>query len=172
MNNNRLIEAIVFESNAGHTEKYAQLLAQETKLPCMSLSDAIKILPEGIPVIFMGWLMAGQVAGYKKAEKRFSVKVICTVGMSRTDLQTPDVRKKYKLTCDFPIFYLQGGFELDKLSGVYRVMMSTMKNTAAKSLEKKENKSDEEKEMLDIMTNGADLVDKEKLTDIINWLKE
>lgn len=61
---------------------------------------------------------------------------------------------------------LQGGFDINKLTGIYKILMSTMKNTADK------NKSETEKEMLDLMINGGNKVSLEKLTKVIDWYKK
>ena len=62
-----MIEAIVYTSNTGYTEEYARMLSKSTGLRALLLKDAVKALKRGTPVIYMGWLMAGIINGYKKA---------------------------------------------------------------------------------------------------------
>ena len=57
---------IVYTSNTGYTEKYAKLLGEQLGLPVFSAEQADS-LPEGTEVLYLGWLMAGVVKGYKKA---------------------------------------------------------------------------------------------------------
>ena len=55
--------AIVYTSNTGCTAQYASLLGGETGLRVYPLEDAMKNLPQGSPVIYLGWLAAGSVQG-------------------------------------------------------------------------------------------------------------
>jgi hypothetical protein len=48
-----------------------------------------------------------------------------------------------------PFFYLQGGFDIRKLHGLYRFMMKNMMNIMKKKLEAKPDKTADEIEALD-----------------------
>ena len=61
------MKAIVFTSNTGTTEKYARLLADKTGLPAYSSEQARRELADGSEIIYLGWLKAGEIAGYAKA---------------------------------------------------------------------------------------------------------
>lgn len=82
------MKAIVYTSNTGSAAQYAALLAKETALPVYALAEAVKKLPRGTEILYVGWLMAGTVKGYKKAAKRFAVQAVCAVGMFETGTQT------------------------------------------------------------------------------------
>lgn len=58
--------AILYNSNTGFTERYAKMLGEKTGLPVFSAENPPK---KGTAVIYMGWLMAGSVFGYKKPQK-------------------------------------------------------------------------------------------------------
>lgn len=164
-----MMKAIVYVSETGHTKKYAEFLGEKIGLPVYDLNTAAKELPGGTEVIYLGWLMAGTVQGYKKAAKRFEVKVVCGVGMSGDDSQLVDMRKANRFPDSMPIFYLQGGFELDKLHGIHKLMMKTMKSTVGKGLADKQNRTPEEDAMLDLLLHGGDLVSADNLSVIVNW---
>ena len=68
------MKAIVFTSNTGTTEKYARLLADKTGLPAYSSEQARREIADGSEIIYLGWLKAGEIAGYAKAAKRYSMK--------------------------------------------------------------------------------------------------
>ena len=138
-------------------------------LPVFSLKDAKKSMTVNEEIIYLGWLMAGTVKGLKQAGKRFSVKAVCGVGMSGGDTQIADMRKKNSLGDSIPVFYLQGGFEIDKLHGIYRLMMKTMQASAGKQVSGKTDQSPEEKEMLDLLVNGGNKVSKANTDKIIEW---
>lgn len=166
------MQAIIFTSNTGHTQEYAQMLGEELGLPCYDLKQAKSNLPSGVDVIYLGWIMAGNVQGLKKALRRYSVKAVCAVGMSGNDKQLEEIYDKYMFLEDTPIFYLQGGMEYQKLKGVYKFMIGTVKKVMGKKLEAKEEKTQDEQEMLDLIVNGKSMVSKEKLSEVLAYLKE
>jgi predicted NodU family carbamoyl transferase len=160
------IDAIVYESNTGFTRKYAELLSQATDLPAYERKMAGTNVKKDSAVFYMGWLLAGSVKGFKKARSKFRIKGLAAVGMSNpADEAALDAVLKYRQD-DMPAFYLQGGFDKNKLRGIYKFMM----NNVSSSLSKKENKTDAELQMLDITANGADFIKKENLDPIIAWI--
>ncbi|MGM9681942.1 MAG: hypothetical protein ACI3XR_10625 [Eubacteriales bacterium] len=162
--------AIVYTSNTGFTEKYARLLGAKTGLPVYSLSAAEK-LPKGSEILYLGWLMAGKVQGYKKAAKSFQVCALCGVGMGATGSQLSDVRKANAIPEDLPVFTLQGGFDMTKLHGIYKLMMTVMAKTAGKGLADKPDRTPEEDTMLELLTRGGDCVREENLGSVLEWFE-
>lgn len=167
-----MVKAIVFKSRTGHTKKYAELFGEKSGLPVYELKTAVKELPKNAEIIYLGWLMAGKVKGYKKAAKRFTVNAVCGVGMSQGDTQLTDMRKANDFPEGLPVFYLQGGFEIEKLHGIYKLMMKTIKAAVGKGLSDKENRTPEEDTMLQLLLRGGDTVSSENLTDLLNWFKK
>ncbi|MDD6435280.1 MAG: hypothetical protein PUF77_02685 [Clostridiales bacterium] len=166
------IQALVYTSNAGHTREYAKLLGEAAKLPVYELSEAEKELPSGSGVFYLGWIMAGQIKGLKAAAKKYKVYAVAGVGMARTGTQLADLRKTNGIAPTIPVFSIQGGFEMDKLKGMYRLMMITMKKTVAKGLKEKANRTPEEEENLRLLEVGGDLVDKANLEEILSWMDQ
>ena len=162
---------IVYTSNTGYTEKYAKLLGEQLGLPAFSAEQADS-LPEGTEVLYLGWLMAGVVKGYKKAAQRFSVAAVCGGGMGPAGSQDSDVRKNNAIPQEVPVFTLQGGFDRTKLHGIYRFMMGVMIKVMGSSLRKKENRTPEEDAMLEMVTNGGDFVDVRQLDGVIAWYRQ
>ena len=162
---------IVYTSNTGYTEKYAKLLGEQLGLPAFSAEQADS-LPEGTEILYLGWLMAGVVKGYKKAAQRFSVAAVCGVGMGPAGSQDSDVRKNNAIPQEVPVFTLQGGFDRTKLHGIYRFMMGVMIKVMGSSLRKKENRTPEEDAMLEMVTNGGDFVDVRQLDGVIAWYRQ
>lgn len=164
-----MIQAIVYVSQTGHTKHYAEMLGEKVGLPVYELTDANKKLPPKSEIIYLGWLMAGTVKGYKKASKRFDIDALCGVGMTGGDSQLADMRKANQISDDLPLFYLQGGFEMDKLHGIYKLMMQIMKKTAGKGLAEKQSRTHEEDDMLELLLNGGNEVSAGKLSEILSW---
>ncbi len=163
------MDAIVYTSETGTTYEYAKILSEKTGIPLSSLSEAKKTLKENSDIIYLGWIMAGKVIGFKKADKLFNVKILCAVGMSADDKQTESIKKSGNISV--PVFALQGGFNINKLHGIYKFMMKTMQRTAGKALAKKENKTPDEIDMLDMLLNGKSKVSENNLLPVIERMK-
>ena len=165
------MNAIIYTTNTGSTERYAKLLAQETGLSAYSLTEAQKAVPTGTEVIYLGWIAAGAVKGYAKAAKHYRVKAVCAVGMGQTGTQTESVRKKAAVPASIPLFTLQGNFNVKKLHGIYRPMMEIMVKTAGKSLAAKKDRTPEEDDMLSMMLHGGERVKIENLSAVLDWYR-
>lgn len=163
------MEAIIYTTNTGSTERYAKLLSNETGLPAYSLAEAKKTVFAGAEVIYLGWIMAGAVKHYAAAAKRYQVRAVCGVGMGQTGTQVDSVRKKTAVPAHIPVFTLQGGFDVRKLHGIYRPMMEIMVKTVGKSLTAKENRTQEEDDMLDMMRRGGERVKFDHLKAVLAW---
>ena len=161
--------AIIYKSNTDYTKQYAELLGKKTELPVYSLEEAMQRKVSDRSVIFLGWLMAGKVQGYKKAAKRYNIAAVCGVGMGATGSQLQDVQKANILPPSMPVFTLQGGFDMKRLHGVYKLMMTVMKNTVGKSLARKPDRTPDEDTMLDLLENGGSRVSVENLTSLLDW---
>lgn len=163
------MEAIIYSSNTGFTEQYAKMLSNATGLPAYSLKQAGNVKNDA-SIIYMGWICASGVNGYKKAAKRYDIKAVCGVGMAKCGVQLDDVIKANQLE-DKKAFTLQGGFDMKKLKGIYRIMMGTMAKTVGKKLAQKADRTQDEDEMLNLMQNGGNKVCIEYLQPVIDWCK-
>ena len=163
------MNAIIYTTNTGSTERYARLLAQKTGLPVYSLAEAKKRVFAGAEVIYLGWIMAGSVKGYAEAAKRYRVRAVCAVGMEQTGTQADSVRKKLAVPADIPLFTLQGNFDVKKLHGIYRLMMEIMVKTAGKALAEKKGRTPDEDDMLDMMRCGGERVKAGNLGAVLDW---
>lgn len=164
--------AIVYTSNTGYTAQYAALLGGKTGLPVWPLSDAGGKLPQGAPVLYLGWLAAGKVQGYGKAAKQFRIQALCAVGMAASGSQIQDVQKANNIPAGLPVFTLQGGFDLKRLRGMYRLMMLVMSKAVAKKLAAKPDRTAEESDLLDLFQNGGSRVSMANLLPVLRWLEE
>ena len=165
------MKAIIYTSNTGSTAEYAQLLEKELNLPVHSLQKAENKVPAGSEIIYLGWIMAGGIKGYKKAAKLYKVCVVCGVGMGQTGTQLKELRDKNTIPQRIPLFTLQGNFDVKKLRGTYRFMMNVMVKTAGKGLANKPDRTPEEDDMLDMMVNGGKRVSLQNLKAVTEWYK-
>lgn len=166
------MKAIVYESNTGNTQKYAEMLGQKTGLPVYEHKKASKHLGEKDEIIYLGWLFASNIKGYEKAAKNYNVKAICGVGMRRACEEAVKDMVERNHISDTKAFYFQGGYDLNKLRGIYKLMMKMMSKMILKELEKKEPKTDEDIESIDMINNGRSLVKEENLAPILEWLNK
>ena len=165
-------DAIVYVSNTGHTASYAELLSERIDLPAYTLDEAMKQLQKGCPIIYMGWIMAGKVKGYKKAERRFDVRVACGVGMTAGGMNADRLRKTTFIRDDIDLYAIPGGFELNKLSGMTYSMMKKATQKVADDLRAKPQRTPDKEEMLLMMTQGKALVEPERLDRLVSWYRE
>ena len=164
-----MIRAIVYTTNTGSAKEYAEILAAKTDLWHMSLEEAKKKLPKGTQIIYIGWIMASEIKGYKEAKSRYQICAACAVGMGQTGTQIAEVRNKTKIPEQIPVFTLQGGFDIRKLSGMYKMMMGVMIKTAGKALAEKTDRTPDEDVMLEMMQHGGNHVCLENLSDVLKW---
>ncbi|SHJ90402.1 hypothetical protein SAMN02745248_01258 [Hathewaya proteolytica DSM 3090] len=162
------MDAIIYKSNTGTTAKYAELLGVETGLPVHEISKANGVEPNA-EIIYLGWLMAGEIKGYKQADKKWTIRAACGVGMSATGTQIQDVRKRNKISEKVPVFTLQGGFYINKLHGLYKFMMKVMIKIVGKKLAAKTDRTQDEDVMYDMIIHGGDYVSIENLKDVLAW---
>ncbi|MDO5411609.1 MAG: hypothetical protein Q4F21_14390 [Lachnospiraceae bacterium] len=164
-----MIKAIVYTTNTGSTAQYARMLGDLVGLPVFSLSDAAGNLENQTEIIYLGWVMASQVKGYAKAAKRFRVRAVGAVGMAATGTPDKIVREKTQVPAGIPVFILQGNFQVKKLHGLYRLMMEIMVKSVGKTLGEKENRTEEEDDMLDMMLHGGNRVTAQNLRALEDW---
>lgn len=161
------MNAIVYTSETGHTEAYAKLLGNKTDLPVYELKDAKKHLPRGSNIIYMGWLFASSIKGYKKASKRYSVTAVVGVGLCPTGEMTREVRNAIALPESIPLFTMQGGMDHSRLRGINRFMI----NMLVKMLSNKDKTTDEEA-MLDLIKKGGYFVDEKNTKAFMDWYND
>lgn len=165
-------KAIVYMSNTGHTAAYAELLSERLDLPAYTLEEAPGKLEKRCPIIYLGWIMAGKMKGYRQAERRFNVCAACGVGMTAGGMNADRLRKATGVKDDIDVYAIPGGFELNKLQGMlYSVMKKTTRKVADDLLAKPE-RTPEEENMLMLMTRGAAQIDPARLDRLAEWYEK
>lgn len=162
-----MIKAIIYTSNTGTTAQYAKLLGEKTGLPICSLLESS--VPKDSEIIYLGWVMASSIKGYKKAARQYRVRTVCGVCMGATGSQLAEVRKQNAVPVCTPVFTMQGGFDVQKLHGVYRLMMDVMVQSIGKGLAEKKDRTPDEDIMLDMILHGGNHVNTEHLKNVLDW---
>lgn len=166
-----MVQAIVYISNTGSTGLYARMLGRETGLPVLKLQEAKAALERGAEVIHLGWIMANGIQGYADAAKRFRVRMVCAVGISRTGSCLAEIRERNAIPPTVALFTLQGGFCPQKLHGIQRLLMRMMAFTVKKQLAGKPDRSPDEDDLLELMTNGGSRVSLKNLEQPLIWCR-
>jgi len=167
-----MLKAVVYASQTGFTEQYARMLAGKVGLGCYTVKEAKKHLQKGDDYIFMGWLSAGKIKGLKKACRLGKPQAVAAVGISgESKVYTEKLKKQNKLK-DKPFFYLQGGFEKEKLKGSAKLMMKAAYKTLVKKAQAVKDPDEGQKNALELLLHGGSLVSKERLLPVIEWCEE
>lgn len=158
------MKAIVYTSENGSTERYARALSERTGLPAYALQDACKVLPKGESIMYLGWVMAGQIQGLKKAVEMYKTEAVCAVGLGM-NMEEDTLRKGGGLKKELPVFPLMGDLEPKKLRGIHKLLISFM----GKALNKKQNLTEEEQRQREIFLHGAYAFDPRSLAPVLDW---
>ena len=157
---------IIYCSNAGSAKKYAELLSEKTGLPCVDIKKMSSVSADE-EIIFIGWLMAGALQGLKEIRERFTdIKAICGVGMMKSEKAIEESKSKNSIT--EPYFFLTGDFDINKLTGMYKMMMGMMLKMVKGQI--KESGDEKGEEMLKLLENGINGFDEKELDAVIEFL--
>lgn len=166
------MDAIIYTSNTGYTKEYAELLSKTICIPAVSIDEAKDYIHSGAEIIYMGWLMAGNIKGYKKAKKKYLIQAVVGVGIADPVFQRDFVIKSNSIGDSMPLFLLQGGFDMGRLKGFYRFMMKVASAKMQKGLLQKTDKSSGDEIALKLICNGGSAVKQENLSKIIEWYRQ
>ena len=162
------MKVIVYTSNTGHTAAYSKILGAKIGLPVYALNEAAKKLQKGTEIIYLGWLFANNIKGYKKATKKYKISAICAVGLCDTGTAVAEVRKANSISEETPLFTMQGGMDKTKLRGINKFMINML--TKGLSARKERTKNDER--MLELLTHDKNYVSEENITAFMKWFNE
>ena len=159
------MQAIVYTSNTGHTAAYSKMLGAKIGLPVYALNEAAKKLQKGTEIIYLGWLFANNIKGYKKATKKYKISAICAVGLCDTGTAVAEVRKANSISEETPLFTMQGGMDKTKLRGINKFMI----NMLTKGLSSKKERTENDERMLELLTHDKNYVSEENITAFMKW---
>ncbi len=172
---------IIYTSQTGFTQKYAEWLAEKISGDLLNLKDAQKksmdFFENYDAICYGGWAMAGNIVKAKwfleKAAnwKNKRLAMFC-VGGSPND--NPDVdaflqnalseeQKKY-----MKVLYCQGGFNYDKMKVPSRIATKMF----VSALKNKKNATEKEKAMAEKMASSYDISDVKYIEPIAAYLGE
>ena len=149
-----MISAILYKSTTGSCERYAHEMSRKLALPSYPVDRCP--LPEGMEVIYIGWLMDGRVQGLNKAMKNYDVKAVVQVGMSGPTADADEsCRQKNGLDSSMPVFTVQGGFHMNRLPFPMQLIMKKINAGIAERLKSKGELNAAEQATL-VMASGGE----------------
>ena len=163
------MKAIVYTSNTGFTRRYAEMLSEKTGIDVFSLKQARKAVEDGAEIIYMGWISAGRIKGFKAAAKRYEVRAVCAVGAMPPETQREYVKNASGVG-ELPLFLLRGGFDINKLHGIYRLTMQIMVRAVKKKAEQDADFA--VKQGFDLLIDGGSRVDVAQLAPVIEFIRQ
>ena len=162
------MKVIVYTSKTGHTAEYSKILGAKIGLPVYTLNEAKKKIQKGTEIIYLGWLFANNIKGYKKATKKYKISAICAVGLCDTGTAVAEVRKANSISEETPLFTMQGGMDKTKLRGINKFMI----NMLTKGLSSKKERTENDERMLELLTHDKNYVSEENITAFMKWFNE
>ncbi len=164
-----MIRAVIYKSATGSCERYARVMSRMLAIPAYPADRCP--LPKGIEVVYVGWIMGGRVSGLDKALKNYKVCGVVQVGMSPPGAALGETCwKNHSLASDIPVFTLQGGFDMSKLSAPLRLIMKKINRGIVARLEAKDALSDAEKATLEMARNGkGEPATWDGILEVVDW---
>ena len=157
-----MMKAIVYKSNTGYTKQYAEMLGESLKVPVYNLKEAKSKLKKNDEIVFLGWICATKIQGLSKI-KNYNVKCIGAVGAYPVEKNyIESLIQANKVNVE--LFYLRGGLDLNKLTGLKKKVLQFVGN-----MMEKENKA-ENQEMIKLFKNGANYVSNENLEPMLKYI--
>ena len=157
---------IIYCSNSGSAKRYAELLSEKTGMPAVDFSKRAEISADE-EIVFIGWIMAGAIQGLKEVRESFqNIKAVCGVGMMRSEKAAEETKEKNGIA--EPYFFLTGDFDINKLKGMYKMMMGMMLKMMKGKIKESGDKKGEE--MLKLLENGINGFDEKELEAVVEFL--
>lgn len=158
-----MIKAIVYQSKTGHTKEYAESLSKELRTPCYSVGDAKEKVNKKDEIIYLSWIRATTIVGYKKINKKYKVAATGAVGAyPKSNEYTKQLKEYNHMTQE--LFYLRGGINYEKLNKFYQKILKLVGKAIAL-----ENPRD--KEMSRLFEKGGNFVNPKQLKPMIEYIK-
>lgn len=169
---------VIYNSQTGFTRRYAQWIAEASGADCFELSEARrKDLAPYEAVIFGGWACAGgisKLSWFKGNLDKWPDKKLIVFCVGGSPIESPETA--LALARNFSeserkrvsVFYCPGGFNYEKMSAPSKLMMKLF----IKSLKAKKDKTEDEQEMIAMISSSYDISDRKYIEPILDCLRK
>ncbi len=169
---------VVYTSQTGFTKRYAEWIAETVGADCYELSEAKKLdLDTYEAIVYGGWALAGTISKlgwFKSNLEKWKGKKLIAFCVGGSPLENPEIMPELQKNFTeaeletVKIFYCPGGFNYEKMSGTSKVMMKMF----IQMNKAKKNKTEQDKEMIRLISSSYDITDKKYIEPILEYLNE
>ncbi|WMM26993.1 flavodoxin domain-containing protein [Tissierella sp. MB52-C2] len=168
---------VLYKSNTGFTQKYAEWIAEELNCSAISIKDInVNELQNYETIIFGGGLHAGKINGLKPIKndifkmKDKNIIIFVTGATPKEAIKIEEIENanfSLEEKESLHLFYFHSGMNYEKMGISSKGMMSIFKSM----LKIKKDKSPEEQGMYDTITKSNDHSKKEYINPLIECVK-
>lgn len=166
--------AVIYTSKYGTTQRYARWIAQDAGADLLKLDEcSVKDLEKYECLVFGGPIHAGGILGIRflqKNYKKLSDKKILVFAVG-LNVEEPAVQQEcreinfVKKIKDLPCYFLRGGYDPSKVTGMDKRLMGVVKRMIAGK--DAGNMTTSERELLAAIEHGADYTDRNMTSDLL-----
>lgn len=169
---------VIYNSQTGFTKRYAKWIAEATGADCLELSAAKKkSMTNYDAIIFGSWACAGginKLSWFKGNMDKWTDKKLIVFCVGASPIENPEIESMFKRNFSesefkkVSAFYCPGGFNYDKMAAPSRIAMKMF----IKMLKAKKNKTEEDQEMIKMISTSYDISDQKYIEPILECLKK
>lgn len=169
---------VIYNSQTGFTKRYAQWIAEAAGADCLELSAAKKkSLTAYEAIVFGGWACAGsisKISWFKSNIEKWADKKLIAFCVGGSPIDNPEIEPALKRNFKesewkkISVFYCPGGFNYEKMSAPSKLMMKMF----IKALKAKKDKTEEEQEMIKMISTSYDISDRNYIEPILECLRK
>lgn len=159
---------VVYQSGTGFTKQYAEWIGEELGCETKSVKEVTaQDAASREVIIYGGWIMANTIAGLDKIKDMSPKKlVVFAVGAGKGSQALQDTIREINHIGEIPFFYMQGGFKHEKLGFLKRKMLGMVR----KSIAKKEDKTEADRDMEQALSASCDFSSKEQIQPLVQYI--
>ena len=161
---------VVYKSSTGFTAKYATWIAEALSCEAKELKRvSAQEVAQYDSIIFGGWIMGGMINGLDKMRKMNPRKLIVfAVGAAPDHEELQERIQSQNHLEQTSFYYFEGGFDFENMKFFPKLMIKMLR----KSIAKKTEKTEQDKEMEKVLAGSFDHTDKAKIEPFVTLLKE
>lgn len=169
---------VIYNSKTGFTKRYAQWIAEAAEAECLELSEAKKKSMDPYEaIVFGGWACAGSISKlgwFKGNMDKWADKKLIAFCVGGSPAYNPEIEPALKKNFTeselkkVSVFYCPGGFNYEKMSASSKLAMKLF----LKMLKSKKEKTEEEQEMINMISASYDISDRKYIEPILECLKK
>lgn len=169
---------VVYTSQTGFTERYAEWLADAAGADCLELAQAkARDLSGYDAIVFGGWVCAGSISKidwFKRNIDGWPGKKLAVFCVGGSPIDSPDIAPFLERNftsaerARLKAFYCPGGFNYEKMPAPSKLMMKMF----SAALKAKKDKTEAEEAMAEMLSKSYDISDKKYIEPILKYLNE